>query len=159
MRVQTLRITWPLPFFLVLALALATPASTQGLRPLDATAHAKAVEAGQTRRAEDIAGDQMPIVISALKDGKASYLTSAPFNIVMETPYGRVATAVARNKGLGRNVPPPTMAAANAAGVVLKIGPGSAFQNVQKIQSAFLKRGDEIVTAGQKHHRPDRSSQ
>ena len=151
MTLQTPRIAPALPLVWLFVIGLAAPASTQGIRPLDSAGHAKAVEAGQTRRAEDIAGDQMPIVISALKDGKESYLTSAPFNIVIETPYGRVATAVARNRRTGGRAEPPTMAAANAAGVVLKIGPGSAFQNVQKIQSVFVKRGADVV-------RPTKSS-
>ena len=76
-------ITWAVP---VCAIA-------QGIRPLDTASYARAVEAGQTRRAEDIAGDQMPMVMRALQDRSADHLSVAPFSIVIETQFGRAHRA------------------------------------------------------------------
>ena len=127
-------ITWAVP---VCAIA-------QGIRPLDTASYAKAVEAGQTRRAEDIAGDQMPMVMRALQDRSADHLSVAPFSIVIETPFGRVATAVADSKRLTGDGPPPSLDLANASRIVVKITHGYSFAMARNVKSVSIRRSDAV---------------
>jgi len=131
--------------FAVLAWFIPVCAIAQGIRPLDATSYAKAIEAGQTRRAEDIAGDQMPMVMRALKDRTADQLSAAPFSIVIETPFGRVATTVADNKRLTRDDPPPSLEAANASRIVVKVTHGYSFAAARNVKSVSIRRADAVI--------------
>jgi hypothetical protein len=128
-------ITWAVP---VCAMA-------QGLSPLDAAAYAKAVEAGQTRRAEEIAGEEMPMMMRALKDRKAEQLSAAPFSIAIETPFGRVATTVADTKRLAGEEPPPSLDVANAGGIVVKVTHGDSIAIARNVKSVSIRRGDAVI--------------
>lgn len=129
----------------IVAWAVPMSATAQGIHPLDAVSYAKAIETGQSRRAEDIVGDQMPMVIRALDGGNADQLSAAPFSIVIETPFGRVATTVADNKRLSRDAAPPSLDVANAGKILVKVTHGYSFATARNVKSVSIRRNDGVV--------------
>lgn len=116
-----------------------------GVKALDEPAYAAAVKQAASAKVEDFT--QIPFVFRMqLEPGRGTY-SGGPYVFSIETPYTRVAKAVARAKERYEVAKLPSLSEANAAMVEVVVQPGNNFTNGQSIQRVIVKRDERIIEA------------
>lgn len=122
------------------------PVSSQarsGISPLDAASYEKAIADGKTGHEPVL---NVPLLIRAQAGTmRIEVATSAPFSFHVESPYTRVHNVVNFAVSKYREPKPPSMAEANARGVVVFVTPGQNFLRSDAIERVVIERGDRRI--------------